>query len=108
MTRAIVFTVGMFVSMGSAAAQNTSVYTSAKSTSCRTIKADSEGAGFYRSLSSTKTTPYLMVLKLDKLSACVTDIVKPGPKQREEAQRLADQRLGEGPRSCPAGVAALC
>lgn len=169
MTRAIVFTVGMFGFVGSAAAQNTSVYTSAKNTSCRTLKADSEGAGSYlgecagvggyklqiaesdirqnlivitpsrkeldqdfwrfyvepsfignklewrvaRGVpmaliapynvydldSSTKTTPYPMVVKLGKLSACVTDIVKPVPKQREEAQRLADAAANKPCRS---------
>jgi hypothetical protein len=37
-----------------------------------------------------KGTSYLMVAKISKSQSCVTDVVYPGPKQNEEARRLAD------------------
>jgi hypothetical protein len=43
---------------------------------------------------SEKTTSYLMVAKIGKTAACVTDVVKPGPGQNEEARRLADTAGG--------------
>ena len=39
---------------------------------------------------SAKSTSYLMVSKIGRSSSCVTDVVMPGPKQNEEARRLAD------------------
>jgi hypothetical protein len=39
---------------------------------------------------STKITSYLVVVKLAKTSACITDIVKPSKTQNLEAQKLAD------------------
>ncbi len=37
-----------------------------------------------------KNMSYLMVSKISKTSSCVTDVVLPGPKQNEEARKLAD------------------
>jgi hypothetical protein len=37
-----------------------------------------------------KPTSYLIVSKLSKTGACVTDVVKPGTNQNRQAQRLAD------------------
>ena len=143
-----------------AAAQNKSVYTSTKTSACRTIEATGEGSGsyvgecagvggykvqllegdirqtlniitparkkfelnfwgLYSSFSaigekiewrtktgvpvaliaryniadpedSQKSRSYLMVSKIGKSSSCVTDVVMPGPKQNEEARKLAD------------------
>lgn len=39
---------------------------------------------------STKNTSYLIVSKISEASACITDVIKPGEKQNEEAQKLAD------------------
>ncbi len=39
---------------------------------------------------ATKTTSYLIVSKITKTQACVTDVVKPMANQNAEAQRLAD------------------
>lgn len=39
---------------------------------------------------SEKRTSYLMVAKISKSLACVTDIVLPGDKQNERARNLAD------------------
>ncbi|HVF46376.1 MAG TPA: hypothetical protein VNA17_02295 [Pyrinomonadaceae bacterium] len=39
---------------------------------------------------STKSTLYLLVSKIGLTESCVTDVVKPGPKQNEEARTLAD------------------
>lgn len=39
---------------------------------------------------STKITSYLVVVKLAKSTACITDIVKPSKTQNLEAQKLAD------------------
>lgn len=39
---------------------------------------------------SQKSTSYLMVSKIGRTVSCVTDVVKSGPKQNEEARRLAD------------------
>lgn len=39
---------------------------------------------------STKSTSYLMVSKIGRSESCVTDVVGPGPKQNEEARKLAD------------------
>jgi len=39
---------------------------------------------------SQRSNSYLMVSKIGSSSSCVTDIVKPGPKQNEDARRLAD------------------
>lgn len=39
---------------------------------------------------STKNTSYLIVSKISESSACITDVVKPGAGQNEEAQKLAD------------------
>jgi hypothetical protein len=39
---------------------------------------------------STKTTSYLMIAKIGKALACVTDIVEPRAQQNEEARKLAD------------------
>lgn len=38
-----------------------------------------------------KRTSYLIVSKITKTSACVTDIVKPGKNQNATAQKLADK-----------------
>ena len=40
---------------------------------------------------STKNTSYLMVAKISKSSACVTDVVLPGANQNEKARELADK-----------------
>ncbi len=39
---------------------------------------------------STKSTSYLMVSKISKTAACVTDVVQPGANQNETARTLAD------------------
>lgn len=39
---------------------------------------------------SSKTTSYLIVSKITKTSACITDVVKPSKTQNAEAQKLAD------------------
>ncbi|MGE3466331.1 MAG: hypothetical protein AB7J13_05305 [Pyrinomonadaceae bacterium] len=39
---------------------------------------------------SQKNTSYLMVAKISRSLACVTEIVPPGPKQNETARRLSD------------------
>ena len=39
---------------------------------------------------STKNTSYLVVSKISKTSSCITDVVLPGPKQNDEARKLAD------------------
>lgn len=39
---------------------------------------------------SRKSTAYLMVSKIGTTVACVTDVVKPGPGQNEEARKLAE------------------
>ena len=39
---------------------------------------------------NNKNDSYLMVSKIGKSKSCVTDIVKPGPKQNETARELAD------------------
>jgi len=39
---------------------------------------------------SSKNTSYLMVAKISKTGACVTDIVEPGKTQNIEARKLAD------------------
>jgi hypothetical protein len=39
---------------------------------------------------SSKNTSYLMVSKIGRSVSCVTDIVLPGPKQNEDARKLAD------------------
>ncbi len=39
---------------------------------------------------ATKTTSYLIVSKITKTQACVTDVVKPMANQNAEAQKLAD------------------
>lgn len=39
---------------------------------------------------STKNTSHLIVSKISESSACITDVVKPGAGQNEEAQKLAD------------------
>ncbi len=39
---------------------------------------------------ATKTTSYLIVSKITKTQACVTDVVKPIANQNAEAQKLAD------------------
>jgi hypothetical protein len=39
---------------------------------------------------SRKSVSYLIVSKIGPDAACVTDVVPPGPKQNEEARRLAD------------------
>ncbi|CAN5375583.1 hypothetical protein BH10ACI3_BH10ACI3_05510 [soil metagenome] len=39
---------------------------------------------------STKNTSYLMVSKIGKTKACVTDVVMPGEAQNEKARKLAD------------------
>ena len=44
---------------------------------------------------STKITSYLVVSKITKTSACITDIVKPGATQNAEAQQLADAAIGK-------------
>ncbi|MEP6849882.1 MAG: hypothetical protein ABI999_13580 [Acidobacteriota bacterium] len=43
---------------------------------------------------STKSTSYLMISKIARRSSCVTDVVKPGPKQNEQARILADAAAG--------------
>ena len=148
-----------------AIAQNKSIYTSTKTSACRTIKSSSEGTGsyigecrgvggykarliegdirqtldivtparkkfelnfwnFYSSFSSIgeklewrvqsgvpialiarynvsnpedpqRSTSYLMVSRIGRGLSCVTDIVGPGPKQNEEARRLADEAPGK-------------
>jgi hypothetical protein len=40
---------------------------------------------------------YLLVSKITKTSACVTDIVKPGPGQEKRARKLADKAA---PKTC--------
>jgi hypothetical protein len=44
---------------------------------------------------STKTTSYLVVSKITKTSACITDIIKPGANQNADAQLLADAATGK-------------
>ncbi len=39
---------------------------------------------------STKNTSHLIVSKISETAACITDVVKPGAGQNEEAQKLAD------------------
>jgi hypothetical protein len=39
----------------------------------------------------TKNTSYLIVSKISKTAACITDVVKPSKTQNAEAQKLADQ-----------------
>jgi hypothetical protein len=39
---------------------------------------------------SARDVSYLMVSKIGKTASCVTDIVKPGAKQNEQARKLAD------------------
>ena len=39
---------------------------------------------------STKSTSYLMVSKIGRTASCVTDAVRPGPNQNDEARKLAD------------------
>ncbi|HMS43219.1 MAG TPA: hypothetical protein PKE69_23525 [Pyrinomonadaceae bacterium] len=39
---------------------------------------------------STKNTSHLIVSKVSATAACITDVVKPGAGQNEEAQKLAD------------------
>ncbi len=39
---------------------------------------------------SSKTTSYLVVSKITKNQICITNIVKPGAKQNEEARKFAD------------------
>lgn len=39
---------------------------------------------------SSKSTSFLIVSKISETSACITDVVKPGARQNEEAQKLAD------------------
>ena len=39
---------------------------------------------------NNKNDSYLIVSKIGKSASCVTDIVKPGPKQNETARELAD------------------
>lgn len=39
---------------------------------------------------SSKTTSYLVVVKLTPTSACITDVVKPSGTQNSEARNLAD------------------
>ena len=38
-----------------------------------------------------KTTSYLVVTKITKDTACITDIVKPSKDQNETARKLADE-----------------
>lgn len=42
-----------------------------------------------------KSTSYLMVSRIGRQVTCVTDIVEPGPRQNEEARRLADEASGK-------------
>ena len=44
---------------------------------------------------STKITSYLIVSKITKTSACMTDVVKPSTTQNAEAQKLADAAIGK-------------
>lgn len=44
---------------------------------------------------STKSTSYLMISKIGRRSSCVTDVIKPGPKQNEEGRKLADAATGK-------------
>lgn len=44
---------------------------------------------------SQKSKSYLMVARVGKTSACVTDVVEPGPKQNETARILADASAGK-------------
>ena len=44
---------------------------------------------------SSKITSYLVVSKITKTSACITDIVKPSPTQNTEAQQLADAAISK-------------
>ena len=39
----------------------------------------------------TKTTSYLVVAKISKTAACITDMVKPSKNQNVEARKLADK-----------------
>lgn len=153
----------LFISMfffTNAAAQNTSIYTSVKTQTCRTIRSTDKEAGSYEgeckgvggyklrliegdlrqtidvvtpagkkfelsfwtlyggfssigdkvewrtkkgvpvaliarynvanAEDSTKQTSYLLVAKLSKASACVTDVVEPGADQNASARKLAD------------------
>ncbi len=155
----------VLVSSSSALSQNTSVYTSTKTSACRTVLSSSEGTGSYigecRGVAGYKvrliegdirqtldivapdrkkfelnfwsifssfssigekiewrlrkgvpvaliarynvadpegvkpSTSYLMVSKIGRTAACVTDVVSPGQKQNEEARRLADVAGGK-------------
>lgn len=152
--------IGVLSFAGTVMAQNSSVYTSTKTKSCRTVKQSSQGAGYYvgecagvggykiqlleddirqtinvitparkkfelnfwayfsrfsavgekvewrtkkgvpvaliarfnvsQSDENNENDSYLMVSKIGKSASCVTDIVKPGPKQNETARELAD------------------
>jgi hypothetical protein len=42
-----------------------------------------------------RSTSYLMVSRIGRQVNCVTDIVGPGPRQNEEARRLADAAPGK-------------
>lgn len=42
-----------------------------------------------------RSTSYLMVSRIGRQVTCVTDIVEPGPRQNEEARRLADAASGK-------------
>lgn len=157
----LIISLVLTLTFGAAAAgQNKSIYTSTRTSACRTIKAASEGTGSYigecRGVGGYKVrliegdirqtldiitpagkkfelnfwnvfgsfssigekiewrvnrgvpvaliarynvadpegirgnTSYLMVSKAGPASSCVTDVVKPGPSQNEEARRLAD------------------
>lgn len=43
---------------------------------------------------STKNTSHLIVSKISETASCITDVVKPGAGQNEEAQKLADGASG--------------
>lgn len=50
---------------------------------------------------SDKTSSYLMVAKITKQTACITDIVKPNKNQNLTAQRLADRAISKPCKSIP-------
>jgi hypothetical protein len=44
---------------------------------------------------TTKITSYLVVVKITKSSACITDIIKPSAIQNEKARQAADNSAGQ-------------
>ena len=48
---------------------------------------------------STKTTSYLVIVKITKTSACVTDVVQPAADQNVKARQLADASAGKACKS---------